>query len=200
MNNKKLNFFILLLICICCMITALTRFCVNSGRDRMRAAQSAVQTSSVSVSQGKEPPPPPEIGPGIAAGLASSESSVVSGSYDDFLSRFKKADAAIEKEKSTGTGQETITEKLNRESSKFKYWDTQLNSLYDAILQKLSSEGAAALAKEEQEWQKTRDGHAAAEASKSAGTADENLIYLQKKNEETRQRAYSLLERYKNSL
>ncbi|WP_181995487.1 lysozyme inhibitor LprI family protein [Clostridium sp. AM58-1XD] len=90
------------------------------------------------------------------------------------------------------TNQYTIR---NAADSEWKLWDTELNAIYNKILDSLSREDAEALVKEEREWVITRDGKAA-KAAKDYGGSMESVEYRMSLAATTRERVYELADRY----
>lgn len=75
-----------------------------------------------------------------------------------------------------------------------KMWDSEMNTVYNALLAILPQEEAEALAKEQKEWLKTRESSAAEQSGKTGNvggiTYSSSLVNL------TRDRAYELADRY----
>ncbi len=85
-------------------------------------------------------------------------------------------------------------------ANELKLWDSELNDIYNAILERLEKEESEALVKEEREWLKERDVLAMEAAKKSAGSSNESIEYTFSLVESTRKRAYELAERYGQAL
>ena len=81
-------------------------------------------------------------------------------------------------------------------SNELKLWDSELNAIYDEILEHLDEKQTRNLVAEEREWMKERD-RIAAEASKAvAGASLESVEYIASQAESTKLRAYELLDEY----
>jgi Trk K+ transport system NAD-binding subunit len=91
-------------------------------------------------------------------------------------------------------------ERQNSASSQLRYWETQMNSVYQTIMSVLSTEEAAVLARDQQDWKKQREQNAAEAARNLAGSRQESTEYTLSQAEATRERAYELLERYRDRL
>ncbi|WP_294148063.1 lysozyme inhibitor LprI family protein [uncultured Clostridium sp.] len=75
-------------------------------------------------------------------------------------------------------------------------WDTELNHIYQAILEGMTEEEAQDLKTEERAWIRSRDLAAKKAASKFGGGTMESLEYTASLSDSTRTRAYELLEQY----
>lgn len=75
-------------------------------------------------------------------------------------------------------------------------WDTELNHIYQAILEGVNEEEAQDLKTEERAWIRSRDLAAKKAASKFGGGTMESLEYTASLSDSTRTRAYELLEQY----
>ena len=196
MEKKKLNILIVLLFACGILITIVTNVTVNAERRKFRERQLAesqsVSGSSMSTARDQGTPVVQE------QSVQDGASQNSTGTYADYLKKFQEADAAAAKESSTERG--SLPSGKSSAAVRLKYWETQLNSLYNEILSGLSDEEAAILSKDEQTWQEKKDDDAAAAASRAAGTSNENLEYLNSEIESTRERAYRLLEKYKKVL
>jgi|GEM_PF-394659 len=178
------------------LITGMTSLIVNKERNRYRSSLKD-EENSTSVSSPEKTENADKFNEDYSVG---NSTDVRFGTYDDFLKKFRDVDAAIEGMKEDSKKNPSDTAQKTLASAELKYWETQLSSLYNTILSKLSSEDAAALAKDELDWKKRKDTDSAAAASKSAKTADESLAYTEKESSLTRERAYELLEKYKSGL
>ena len=134
------------------------------------------------------------IGPGGAHGAQSP------GSYEDFLKKFGETEETIARIRASESKNQSDVERQNSASSQLRYWETQMNSVYQTIMSLLSTEEAAVLARDQQDWKKQREQDAAEAARNSAGSRQESTEYTLSQAEATRQRAYELLERYRDRL
>lgn len=196
MEKKKLNILILVLLACGILVTVVTNLTVRTERRRFQERQLAESQALTTEA----------LNPGTAAGSTVTQGQPApdeaspdsSGTYADYLKKFQEADAAAARESSTQ--KDSLPSGKSSAAVRLKYWETQLNSLYNEILSGLSDEEAAILSKDEQTWQEKKDDDAAAAASRAAGTANENLEYLNSEIDSTRERAYWLLEKYKKVL
>ncbi len=125
----------------------------------------------------------------LQEGVQGENSLKVGYGYRDFKKKFEDTDRIIallrEREK---------TEKREADSERFaseelRYWETQLNALCQVLPYVLSDQEAAAFLKDQQEWRKKR------------GTGENRTVLSAKEQaENTRARAYALLEQYKERL
>lgn len=120
-----------------------------------------------------------------------------SGSGTDYRQRLEDLDAQIEriqKEEQESNVYSIITSA----ESELKMWESELNTIYTALLAALSQEDAAGLAQEQQEWMQNREAKAAESSGK--GGSMESLGYAAALVSITRDRAYELVERYEDTV
>ena len=120
-----------------------------------------------------------------------------SGSGTDYRQRLEDLDAQIEriqKEEQESNVYSIITSA----ESELKMWESELNTIYTALLAALSQEDAAGLAQEQQEWMQIREAKAAESSGK--GGSMESLGYAAALVSITRDRAYELVERYEDTV
>ena len=120
-----------------------------------------------------------------------------SGSGTDYRQRLEDLDAQIEriqKEEQESNVYSIITSA----ESELKMWESELNTIYTALLAALSQEDAAGLAQEQQEWMQNREAKAAKSSGK--GGSMESLGYAAALVSITRDRAYELVERYEDTV
>lgn len=134
------------------------------------------------------------IGPGGAYGTQSP------GSYEDFQRKFRETEDTIARIRASENKNQSEVERQNAASSQLRYWETQMNSVYQTIMSVISTEEAAVLSRDQQDWKKQREKDAAEAARNSAGSRQESTEYTLSQAEATRQRAYELLERYRDRL
>ncbi len=84
--------------------------------------------------------------------------------------------------------------------TELKLWETELSSIYMQIMDKLNSDEETALARDQRQWMNTRDAAAEKAAPKTSGGSIESAEYTASLAASTRQRAYDLLESYRNYL
>ena len=120
-----------------------------------------------------------------------------SGSGTDYRQRLEDLDAQIEriqKEEQESNVYSIITSA----ESELKMWESELNTIYTALLAALSQEDAAGLAQEHQEWMQDREAKAGESSGK--GGSMESLGYAAALVSITRDRAYELVERYEDTV
>ena len=113
----------------------------------------------------------------------------------DYRARLDELDLQIQKMWSEETESTTYSMKTAAENE-LKLWDSELNNIYNDILNRLNEEEKEALVLEEREWMKNRDAKAVEAAKKSAGGTLEGLEYTMSLAASTRQRAYELASIY----
>ncbi len=117
-----------------------------------------------------------------------------------YVKRLQDLDSQIQKNKESQTGADMNGSVKSAASSELKLWDSELNDIYNAILDRLDQEESEELVKEERAWMKERDSQAMEAAKKSAGGSSESIEYTISLMESTRQRAYELAQRYAHVL
>ncbi|MCI9148167.1 MAG: DUF1311 domain-containing protein [Hungatella sp.] len=113
-----------------------------------------------------------------------------------YVKRLQDLDSQIEKTRETQAGTNVNNSLKSAVSNELKLWDSELNNIYNAILDNLGQEESEELVKEERAWLKERDSQAMEAARKSAGGSSESIEYTVSLVESTRQRAYELARRY----
>lgn len=113
----------------------------------------------------------------------------------DYRSRLNELDLQIQRIRSEET--ESTTYSMNTAAeNELKLWDSELNTIYNDILNYLDEEQKRQLVTEEREWMRERDAKAVEAAKKSAGGTLEGLQYTASLAESTRARAYELADFY----
>ena len=84
-------------------------------------------------------------------------------------------------------------------ASELRYWETQMNALYQTLMEILPDEKAAVLSRDQQDWQKERE-EKAARAAQSPADQSGGTEYTLSQAESTRARSYELLEKYRSEL
>ena len=118
----------------------------------------------------------------------------------DYRQRLKDLDNQIQKmrkEDRTDSSSNVYSIKTSAQTE-LKLWEGELNSIYNALLEMLSREDAAALAAEQQEWLKKRD-LKAAECTSKTDSSVEGLGYAATLVSLTRERAYELAGKYEEA-
>lgn len=118
---------------------------------------------------------------------------------EDYQKRLEEIDALIAdmKQSDLMSNTDSMSSVADYE---YKLWDSELNRIYQALIQAMSQEEAEALKAEERSWLRTRDQAANQAASKYKGGTMERLEYAASLAISTRTRAYELLEEYGSKL
>ena len=110
-----------------------------------------------------------------------------------YRKRLNDPDAQIQKMREEEKDPNVYSIKTSAETE-VKMWDSEMNTVYNALLAILPQEEAEALAKEQKEWLKTRESSAAEQSGKTGNvggiTYSSSLVNL------IRDRAYELADRY----
>ncbi len=117
-----------------------------------------------------------------------------------YVKRLQDLDSQIQKNKESQTGANVNSSVKSAASSELKLWDSELNDIYNAILNRLDQQESEELVKEERAWLKERDSLAMEAAKNSAGGSSESIEYTISLMESTRLRAYELAQRYAHVL
>ncbi len=122
--------------------------------------------------------------------------SVEDGTLLYYKKRLQDLDAQIEKSRGAQNGSNLNSSAKSAASSELKLWDSELNTIYNEILERLDKEGSEILVEEQRGWLKERDSLAMEAAKNSAGGSRESVEYTVSLAGSTRQRAYDLVEIY----
>ena len=172
-------------------------------------SDSEVQAYGVAAAQvpaaDSDPAAQPALGAaGLSAALASesetagAEGKDASGEKEEseagiYRKRLNDLDAQIQKMREEEKDPNVYSIKTSAETE-VKMWDSEMNTVYNALLAILPQEEAEALAKEQKEWLKTRESSAAEQSGKTGNvggiTYSSSLVNL------IRDRAYELADRY----
>ena len=123
------------------------------------------------------------------------EGSTDSGGKEAYRQRLQELDSQVETMRLQDK-EGTTYSMQNVAAAELKLWDTELNTVYKAIMEKLSKEEAEQLILEEREWLNQRDIKAAEAAKKYSGGTMESLEYTATLASVTRERVYELVETY----
>lgn len=137
---------------------------------------------------------------GAEPGESAFEDPVSQQSQSYYVKRLQDLDSQIQKNRENQTGGNVNGSIKSAASNELKLWDSELNDIYNAILESLEPEESEKLVKEERAWLKERDSQAMDAAKKSAGGSSESIEYTISLKESTRKRAYELAERYEWAL
>lgn len=209
--NTRLNQVFLAVLSAGIIITGITNAAVRNARASRAAALSETGQESIAalptagaedVGSDREKETEPVIGPGARlqnSGAASSNAgrSTVNTLYEEFRSKFTETERASYRGEFIAPGNNA---EKNSAAIRLRYWETQLSLLYRTIMELLPEEEAAVLAREQQDWKLKRNETAAAKARSASGKNSESTDYTMSCAAETRDRAYALLERYKELL
>lgn len=113
-----------------------------------------------------------------------------------YTKRLKDLDSQIEKSHDVQETANANNSARSTASNELKLWDSELNSIYNAILERLGKERAQELVEQQRRWLKERDSIAMEAAKNSSGGSSESLEYTVSLIESTRARAYELAEIY----
>lgn len=113
----------------------------------------------------------------------------------DYAKKLADLDAQIQKMKDSEVEPNTDSYK-NMADYEYRSWDSELNAIYQELLNCMPEDDAQALRLEEREWMKERDLTARKVISKYNGGTIESLEYTASLADSTRTRAYALLEEY----
>ena len=111
-------------------------------------------------------------------------------SYRDFREKFEDTDRTIAILREKAKKDSRADSETRFATAEFRYWETQLNALCQVLPAVLSEQEAAAFTKDQQEWRRKRDVPAESGA----------VLSVREQAENTRARAYQLLEQYKDRL
>lgn len=189
MINRKLNQIILALLVIGALVTFWTGETVRSFRERNAAAEARLEESPAAETKVE-----PAAGPSVNVRKRSS------GKYEEFRRKFRETEETLGRLQTGRPGDERYVTRKNQAVSELRYWETQLNSLYSCIMAALPQNEAETLAREQQDWRRKRDEKASAAARESAGNPEQSAEYTRIQAEATKDRAYELLERYKDRI
>lgn len=100
--------------------------------------------------------------------------------------------------KTKEAAKKNVSEQQTVADSVLKFWDDELNMIYQALRDIMSREEFSALREEERSWIRSRDAAAtmAASANNSATNSVQNLSYTQSLIDWTKERVYELAEMY----
>ena len=121
------------------------------------------------------------------------------GSYEDLLQRFYNEDIAMQVAQEENKDASLVF-RQNVAKTHLKYWETQHSSLYNTILEKLTGEEAAALVRDEQDFQIQKNDISSDSVSQNTDSAYQGLDFIESQTTLTRNRTYYLLEKYKDLL
>lgn len=113
----------------------------------------------------------------------------------NYRARLDELDLQIQRIRVEETESTTYSLKTAAENE-LKLWDSELNNIYNDILNYLNEEEKKELVLQERAWMKSRDAKAVDAAKKSSGGSLEGLEYTASLAKSTKTRAYELAEMY----
>lgn len=113
----------------------------------------------------------------------------------DYRQRLVDLDNQIQKLREEDKDSSAYSLKASAESE-LKLWEGEMNTVYNALLDKLNEEDAASLAAEQQEWMKSREARAVENNAKNNAGSLEGVGVTTSLTALTRDRAYELVDRY----
>lgn len=168
----------------------------DSGDAGMRAGGSGGVTDQSTKTDILSPLEPGETQAVMPAEAKLTAESASGESLSYYVKRLQDLDSQIQKTREIQGSANGGNSAKSAASSELKLWDSELNTIYNAILDRLEQEQSEALVKEERAWLKERDSLAMEAAQKTAGGSGESIEYTLSLMESTRQRAYELAEQY----
>lgn len=118
-----------------------------------------------------------------------------SKTLEGYRKKLSEIDSLVQNMQSAEAGSNTDSLK-NVADYEYRLWDTELNRIYQSLLEGMTEEESEALRAEEREWIRTRDLAAKKAAVKYGGGTMESLEYTASLSASTRSRAYELLDSY----
>lgn len=113
-----------------------------------------------------------------------------------YKKRLMDLDIQIQRSRESQEGDGLNSSARSSASDELKLWDSELNAIYNAILETLDQEHSELLAVQQRAWMKERDSLAMEAAKNSSGSLGESGEYTASFTESTRLRAYELVEKY----
>ena len=198
MMNRTLNKVLFFVILGGLFLNLCTGALVRSARERR--LREAEEQALLAAAEAEDPDGEASgTGPGyITSGPGSAVKPERSSLYDEYLRKFRDTDETIERMKA---GRKKSGEDADADAAReLRYWETQLNSLYQTVMDMLSDQEAAVLQRDQQDWRNSREEAAAKAVRQKGRNSGERADYLAAQAESTRARAWELLERYRTEL
>lgn len=186
---------------------------LEAGPDALRSADAGTFANSEAMPAGPgaapvgpgAPPAGPGAGPGAAAssGPASplegargrAEKNAAASSGTDYRQRLLDLDSQIQKLREEDKVASAYSMKATAESE-LKLWEGEMNTVYNALLDRMDREAAAELAAEQQTWMKNREARAVENSAKNSAANLEGVGVTASLASLTRKRTYELVDRY----
>lgn len=209
MRDRKLNRLILLLLFLGLLGTlSVNRALRAAVLRRETAAQSAElpressagETRTAEQSRGQEAGEAEEnSSDAVNAGPEASYSPSDGGKYAEFQRKFSDTENTLSRMRELSSDNKSEAEIRSEAASELRYWETQMNALYQTLMEILPDEKAAVLSRDQQDWQKERE-EKAARAAQNPADQSGGTEYTLSQAESTRARSYELLEKYRSEL
>ena len=111
----------------------------------------------------------------------------------DYRKRLEELDRQVSQLEEEGAGTNVYSAQTSA-ASQLKLWESEMNNIYNSLLEELPDAQASGLAEEQQKWLKERDIKAA--GGDGGSSALKGMEYTNALVELTRERAYQLADRY----
>lgn len=130
----------------------------------------------------------------------SEEDIFVLESQSYYKKRLQDLDNQIQKNRESQSEPNINSSARSVASNELKLWDSEMNSIYSTILERLNKKDSEVLVAEQRAWMKERDSLAMEAAKNSANGSSESIEYTISLIDSTRLRAYKLVEEYEEEL
>ncbi|MEG2349093.1 MAG: lysozyme inhibitor LprI family protein [Hungatella sp.] len=201
MKNKSLWFVIVGIIAIGILITAYTNsFLKNQPIRESMSSEISIEEVPISIPDSSEKSSVMISPLETAAAILETETAAPErgrgrtlGSEEtlNYRARLDELDVQIQRIRGEMTDPTAYALKTAAENE-YKLWDSELNTIYNAVMKHLKEEEAVKLVSQERDWMKNRDAAAVEAAKKSNGGNLEGLEYTASLAASTRERAYEL--------
>lgn len=197
MKNKGILISLAVVLVIGMLITKMTHYWIESGSP-------AGDMTAVPAAEGILSGPAEEtvdVGAGNEAGkddMAAGEDmgAAKAQPMSSYRKRLQDLDSQMEKNRELQSASNRNSSAKSAASGELKLWDSELNSIYGAMMELLDEEASARLVQEQRAWLKERDSVAMEAVKNSPGGSSESVEYTMSLIESTRERAYVLVEMY----
>ncbi len=130
----------------------------------------------------------------------SEEDIFVLESQSYYKKRLQDLDNQIQKNRESQSEPNINSSARSVASNELKLWDSEMNTIYSTILERLNKKDSEVLVAEQRAWMKERDSLAMEAAKNSANGSSESIEYTISLIDSTRLRAYKLVEEYEEEL
>lgn len=117
-----------------------------------------------------------------------------------YKKRLQDLDNQIQKNRESQSEPNINSSARSVASNELKLWDSELNTIYTTILERLNKKDSEVLVAEQRAWMKERDSLAMEAAKNSTNGSSESIEYTISLIDSTRLRAYKLVEEYEEEL